>query len=1606
MTKKNWWKILCLCVVSLLFGGCSLLDNLLFTKNTVPEFTFSGYVYADGKALEGALVDCGMKTTTTDQMGYYKFTGVNKVVQVVAEKEGYLFGDELVFVNSLSSDVNFNGYKLFNKSGIVKNNNVIVPNVDIEATSESGTFITKSNNNGEFYLSNLAGQVKVTASKESYNFFKQSFTIEKEDDIVVTGVTDIVGKIVTDQDECFASDFTLDVNGQKVNINDDLTFVATNVEPGSVFSLSSEKFHIDNSKITLGSEIEELVFNCEKYYNISGSIMSGETKLTNAKIVCGEREFVSLDGDFSFEKLYGENTLECVLENFTFDEIMVNAENTNLRVIGTTSISGKINLDFGQGFEDIILKVGNKTFNCDKTGAFTLSGVQFQEKLEVLSNTYHTGKSITLENRNLIRLNLEKLYSANITIVCDESKLENVCVKLNDVDYFSNADGEIIVENLYGKNSLFVSKDGYKFDESYNIDFSSSDIQIQAYELYNISGTVKSGDILLQNANVVFGENNLNVDENANFEIVDAFGIVELKIISDGYNEKIVLVDKNSNNQNINLTYNISGTITCGESPVEDVDVSANNLTTKTNKLGVFVFENLEGEVTIACQKDFYSIPSQNVSKNADILIPCSYNINGNLSKKSDNGEGVDNLVNFLVILADKETGDTIETYTDEMGNYTFSNLTSTYALFYDMNTTLSLKPKHYDVSLGGRYDFSNNGYGFGGVVTCGGNPLEDVVVRVGTLSTKTNEYGEYSFGLVTSPGVVTLEKEGYTFQGDGHDGRVDDKVDGRDDVNFVSTYKVCGVVKSGNVALAGVKISIGSFETFTNENGAFEIANLIGQNSITLRLDEYKFEGNKNVSGYERINYIASMDILAKVISGDIKVSGLDVYVDGKKLLTSTDTNGEIILSNIQLGSIITFEKEGYFIESKTIDALQTSFETNATYKVSGTVSNCGTPLGDVTIKVLGTEISIQTDVNGYFEITNLIGTQTLSFEKTGFEFENKIITGAENLNILSKFSVEGYVKIGGKVALAGVQVTAGTLSTTTDKFGKFKIEGLTTPTLFEFTLEGYDFGGPVEVSTPNQLNISATFKITGRVKSGTGDKEIIIANARIETLEGLWCLSDDEGRFEITGISQATTITITADGYNAKSIAIEKYEPLTIANLDYNVDLIFSGLSDNEFSDIIIKVNNSASYTCSSSAYTLKGLKGENLISFTKTNCAFTPSEIMVSMGTSEPLQISILQMYNISGTVKTANNLPIAYATVYAGADSTTTDVSGNYSFNSLSGTRILKAVIPSFNPTSDQEQVGAQVSSAGTYDIVISDAKFTLNFLNYAYDRLRNAMSYQIFGTGTVTPNISMAGTQQVSLVYKQDKNGNKVFENKNTGDEIKIASVDPNVSLLSYYDTKTGMVKFQQINGKDNVQGGVKYTSDWSGEMTRENYLNNYGVNMDNFSPYVINNKTISSVKNFTLNNSNEYQFTLVLSCDESSGSYSYYKKLMSVMCSKQSLENFTKIELTFRITQDGYLRQMVINEIYNVTSTGVTATVTAGITYNFYINSMTEIISDIDVTSPITATQNINTLETPVETLVQTNSLGDAKFTNQTNTNKTPKINLINFKKEELLWKN
>lgn len=1587
MSKKNWWQILYVLMVSVLLSGCSLLEGLLFAKTSVPEFSFSGYVYADGKALEGATVDCGISSTETNESGYFKFTGINKVVQVTASKEGYLFGADLVFVSSISSDVNFRGYKLFDKSGVVKNNNVVVSGVDITATSENGEFKTKSNDYGEFYLPNLAGQVKVTAEKSGFNFFKQSFTIDKEDGVTISGITDISGKINIDTKDASPSDFILKVNGLKTKIEDDFTFVASSVEPGSTISLACDDYYISNANRILDSELQEIIFDCKKYYDLTGSVYCGNTKLSGVVIKCGNKEVRSSDGTFTFTKLYGEHNISATSDGYTIANVTASVSNNNIQLSATTKVSGRVNLDIGQNTSEVTLTCNGNNIIMDNMGRFALNDIKFGDKVLVSSESYFCPQEIEINNRENIVIDCKKYYDLDLCVFADSEGLDDVSVVIADKQLKTNSEGILQITNLYGDYTFQVSKDGYKFNNSYSCNYFSRELEIVGYQLYNVLGTVKSGDIALNNAKVTFNNSTIDVLSDGTFQLNNIYGNPQITITCDNYNPLTITLSKDNTSVLVGLSYNISGVVSCGSNYIADVIVTANDITTKTNSLGKFEITNLYGENNITYFKEWYTFDNTTISHSDELNISGTYSLQGGVSKKGDNEE-MEVLNNFKILLVNKDTNETLSTYTDDNGFYSFTGLTGEYALLYDMDSTLALKPSHYNVFTGGNYDFSNNGYSFGGVITCGNTPLSDVVVTIGNVKTTTNKDGVYFFGLVTKEGTITLEKEGYTFTPVGHSGRVNDKYDEKLDINYSATYKVDGVIKSGTFGIAGVSVTIGTATTITDINGKFSIDGLTDSNDIALSLNNYKFSGVSVISGYSKLEYIATFDVVATVVSGDILISNAEVLVNNKFTNLYSNELGIANIQNLSLGDTVTFKLDGFSINSYVLNEYTESINLTATYRVAGRVSNCGIPLNGVKVSILNLDKFVMTNENGSFEITDIAGNQTLVFELAGYNFDNLNISGADNLNVMSKFDVEGTIKIGGKIALGGVTVTAGSHTATTDKYGKFKIIGLTTSTLFVFEKEGYDFGEDIEVSSPSPLNICATYKVSGKVKSG----DTILSGATITTTSGKSVESDDEGKFEITGLDSATTITIAIDGYNPKTIDVEGYTPQIIANLDYDVVLSFSGLnSASDYSKITIKINNSKVEVCNESVYTLRGLKGETLIALSKDNCHFEPTnennEFVVTR--SDTKNITIVKLYSITGTVKTSNGLAVAYATVYAGKSKTIADKDGKYSFEGLSGTPKLKAVLPYYNPTSGQEEVGVIVKEEGNYNITISVDKFAINFLKYAYDNLRHANSYQIFGGGSVVANTPIGKqTQSVALMYKQDALGNKIFENKNKGSEIM--GIDPNVSLLSYFYTENGTrkVKYQQIKGAGNFSGDyANYTNAWSDTKDASWYRENYGVDADGFSPYVINKSTITSVKDLTLSG-DIYSFTLTLTTDGSADNY--YKKLMKKMCDSQDPGNFDSIKLTYTITIDGLLRTMQIDENYNVSKGSISVPISARINYRFIINSLTEKISDIDTTSPQTV---LNSIKKGEETPVETNTL---------NIRNTQKIDLIFFKKEEM----
>lgn len=1597
MTKRKWIKICLMMVMSMFLGGCSLLEGLLFAKEEVPEFSFSGYVVADGRPLEGAMVDCGITSSTTDSTGYYSFSKLKKAVSVSVYKDGYIFKNNLANISKIENNVNFEGYEIFDKRGVIKNNDIIVSGAEVVAESDNGQYKTTSNINGEFYLSGLAGNVKVTVTKDKYTFFTESFSIHKEDDIVITGVADISGRIVVDS-LATAGDFTLKCNSTPVDINDDLSFDIESVIPGDYITLSSSKYHIDRSRVQVVST-DAIEFNCNKYYDVRGNIKCGNAPIDGVGINLGDKFTYSSNGKFSFTNVYGEDSLDCKLAGYDFENVMVDADNCNLDIDATTTIALQANLDIGSDadYKSVKVLVGDKVFDkCSRQGLFTLSGVRFGEKIAIQSSDYHCDADITISSRRQLEVNLYKLFNANISAKCGDEDLSDVMVSIDNGAIKPLSD--MSLTNLYGVHNLKFSKEGYVFVDEYSLNYYQTNILATGYKLFNILGKLHSNDIILNNTEFTFNDNSYLTDNDGNFLVPNMYGDVSYKISADGYNDFMGRVDVLSDALDIDLDYDILGTIVSGARGVADVKVKYQDEEAYSNENGRFSLKGLKGQGNLVLKKDYYTFDSKVVSSEDNLIINATYQIVGSVTTSEGAIDGLE-----IILVPKSGEGDSINTTTDSDGKYLFNGIVGEYILYYG-ETDVALKPNLYNVYQGGKYDFSNNGFSFGGKVTCGGSALEGVTVSIGSNKVTTDAEGKYSFPLVTNGGILTLSKEGYTFPQSGLN--ITEELDGNTNVNFESTYKVIISVSSGEVSLDNVSIKLNSIDAGETTDGRLELSGLTGSNTLSLTLNNYNFDGQFTFDKYQILNYDAHFDLGVTVKTGDIMVSNVEYSINGVSSLNKTNENGYVLISGVHLGDTIAFVKANYNIPNKVISEYSELMAIDCSYRISGNISNCGSVLQGVIVTVLGSEEkSAITNIYGDFVFDNIVGSVTLRFEKNGFAFNDCMVNSADNLTILSMYSIGGVIKLSSGSAISGVGIFINNeLKTTTDSDGRFNINNLSTLATLQLVKQGYVFEGEMEISEPNMgLEYLGSYSISGYVKTGTRP----IANATISIGDAYELETDSDGYYEISGIDREVSIRAIAEGYlDAEPEYVTGYSNKVNFNLVYTVIISITGDYTNITISITGETNRTKTYTLSE--ISLDNLMGENTITISKTSYAITPMDTYRGINIGQGIEIATHLMYNLSGYVKTEDGLVVPNATVLLGDNKTTTTNSqGYYEFTGVTGKNSLRAILPFENSASEGlEKVYGQVEKSGSYDIVYTSKVFYLNLLNYSYDKLRNGNGYQIVGTGKVvaTATLNIKSENDINVHYKQDKNGIKVFENMNIGNEA--AGVDPNVSLLTVYDTKTNKVWGQYIAGKDNVSAtNTAYTDSWdlwnngSATGTPEEYLNKFGVDIRGFSAYIIKLNTIKSVSKVSVDDK-DYVFKMEL---DTSNSCTNYEKLMSIMCNKKDVVSFDSMILTFTISKSGYIKEMKMAEKYTVVTNenigssvlqNQKASVVGDLVYKFYTNEIST-INDLDITSPKTATSNLATLE-PSDDVYTLNAI---------NSSSSPidKVDLIICKKEELL---
>ena len=1493
--------------------GCSLFGGDIEIKS----YSINGYVYIDGIATAGADINCGGVIVTSDENGYYECAGLDRAVQVTISKSGVYFDDNLVYVYSDTTDVNFNGYTIFEVGGITKNGMQVVPFARVKVNSVLGEYETVSNEFGVFYLPRLAGTVEITAIKEGINFFTQTFD-KTATEVVVNSQTRITGRIETDG-QISIDDFALMLNDVECEIGEDGTFVLTGVDLGSNVTLLSAVYYVVDSSREIVTVNDYIIFRCYQYYNVTGRVVSGETLLDTAEIMVGDRIVGNNNGEFEITDLYGEREILVSLHGFVFNSVVVNKDNCNIVVNGTFAINGILYFDVpGSAIvyvDDIAMEMFGDNFTC--------SNAHIGSIIRVEADGYYIDGDLQISGLENVIIRLYKLYDLDIAITNDDFGL----IAVLDDEMIDVVEGHIVLNDLYGEHQLQVNQDGYYYDDI-NINSENNQLSITGEKIYNLNLTVVSGDIILDNAVISIDDVDYDVDENGCLVINEVHNSGMATIVCDGYNSQEINFDCDNNTQTISLDYDISGTIALAGKNVSGVVITVLEISVTTGKNGNFEITHLYGVNTLHFTKDYYNFADVEVDHNTSLNITGTYSVSGTLS--NDLG----GISNMRVYLLNTDTMELANALTNEYGQYSFSELNGEYMLYYDDSIGITLKPNCYEISTGGVFNFSDTGYAFSGRITCGGIGVEDVMLVAGESRAYTDAQGYYRFDLIVSDAILSISKTGYIFTGNGL--AVDATYDGRDDVDFTCTYSISGYVSMGGNAMSGVEISTQGQSTTTDEFGYYYFAGLVGNGEISISREGYLFDGITEYDSHCVLNFSAYFTQELHVVSGNLNIAGVEILCGS--ITATTDIQGMVTLNHVTTGDIVTFSKDGYVISSIVLGDISDTIVVPATYTLNGIVTSIG-PISNVTVWY--GDNNVITDAQGRFVITNISGSITLTFDKSGFDFDSITINGETSITATARYSVTGYVKVGDH-ALSDVSVSTGSAIVVTDAQGYFEFTGLNTGVNITFNKTGYTFTpSSVSVNSPQNLSISAYYSVSGIVTSGN----IVIDGVKVTLSNGDYVYTNNDGYYCFNSVSDIVDITFEKNGYDTQIIGnVSGYRNDCNVNMSYSIQINFSGISD--YTGLSVGVNG-VNNSVSTSPYSIGNLTGENTITFAKTDYQFSPSSYVVSGYVS--INVTASMVYSVSGTFKTTSGIAIPNATITAGALSTTTDANGAYLITGLNTSAKLSASIVTTSNTLSASETN--INGTCTHNFTVSDSDYAYFMWARGYDNLRISRYYEIYGKGTVVAHPPLVGdqTQQVTVIYKKDLNY-RIFKNQNYGSETM--GVDPKVAVLVSIDLQNGQdstFRYQRKTGSAVSTSTASFDTNWSTDKTKASFLSDNGIDLDNFYPYTINKNTIKSITNFAKTTAG-YKFKMTLDHSKAETTANY-KKQMYYMCSDQSCDSFSKIELMYEIYDNGFIKQMDITESYTVKAKGFSVSTDGNISYYFYTTYMDQSFTAMDMSS-------------------------------------------------------
>ena len=1116
-------------------------DKIATIDNCNLVFSGTTSVTATVKGAEGATLTINNKKLTYSD-GVYSASGIALGSVLIPVLNGYHFEPSQMVITRENQNVEFTAYKTYTVTGTALSGSNTISGVTVKV---NGDAITTTNSAGQFTISGLWGDNILNFSHSVFKF--NSVEVSDAQNLELNGTFTLTGYVYTGispVSEVYVSSGAVssmtDTSGK---------FSLNGISLGATVTFQKDGYIIDTLQIT-DTTVQNVTATA--LFDARITVLCDGEPLENASVLVDGKNYTTDSyGVVEFNDFANSFVANISLDGYTSEQVNITRENNQITVNLRKIYDLTINIHSG----DIILNGAQVYYNgvvqTVEGNTLKIEGLNTPLEVRVLVDGYNaltlTGSA---ENANL---DFDLSYNVNGTVSNGSLSVdaEIVATDKQGGKITARTDKYGIYEiTLKGTNTLTANATNLNFTDCIVKGESTQNFAAS----YDISGSLTAEGEAVSGATVLL----ISADTHEQQAFTtEADGKYSFSNLAGAYvlmieNATVELMPKNyeiisGGIYNFDASgYSISGKVLNGSQGVAGVTIRAGDTTVTTNENGEFTFDLLMGNVTVTAIKTGYTfdrtfeLTPENDGE--QIVFNATYMVEGYVKS------GNTSLENVKVIITDGKVA-----YTDSAGYFKIEGLTDTNTLEFEKTgyTINSIKVSGYqNLELQATFSIS-------GTVKVGENALSGVVVSNGTVSTTTNEAGEFTLSGISAGENIIATKSGYTFN-------TIIATEYGQNFAFSGTFSVSGIVKSNGRAVSGVAVVLGDLNTTTDSAGRFAFANVSEYGTMTFTLSGYTFTPVEVNGPLSNIEVLATFAVNGHITLNGQGVSGVSVSANGQS--TTTDESGYFNLTGLDRSGWLTVEKEGYDFVGEKYFSGATTLDFTSTYWVIITVSSGSLSVDGVL--VTSTNGTVEEMGNGKYTIRGLLNNTTVTAEANGYNPASLDITGyAEGLVLTLTYDV--------KLSIAGAALDNITLKYTDENgeysqtFGstKYVIKNIVGAGEWSLDREGYLFSpesGTYTVPKTVDITYQAVYNINGRVtvaNSNVGVSGMAITfgeNSTTTDANGYYTLNDLVGEGQLRGVLSATncdtilvSVPVTTEGtYN-----------LTINNNDYVLWLIQKG-------------------------------------------------------------------------------------------------------------------------------------------------------------------------------------------------------------------------------------------------------------------------------------------------------------------------------------------------------------------------------------------------------------------------------------------------------------